>query len=235
MDFWGSERERPINFIGQLTQLQRNKVGESFSCSPPIPVYLLSYGNWNWGVFLVTLSWGKWWRTIYYCIEQLNRSVIIISIYFTCLPGLALKCWRCSSDSTNAAFCGDPFDPSILTEQQRRWSYVDCTFPPNQINPYQTTQTRPVCKKMKQKGEYLELSVNYFHLLIHSFSFQCTTRSSCPDPASGKTSTLHQTRVNAPPPPPSSRPNFARHAPPMAATEPPLKPFPRSCSWALRP
>ncbi|XP_055683099.1 uncharacterized protein LOC129789974 [Lutzomyia longipalpis] len=63
----------------------------------------------------------------------------------------ALRCWRCSSDATNAAFCGDPFDPSILTEQQRRWSYVDCSFPPSQLNPYSSTQSRPVCKKMKQK------------------------------------------------------------------------------------
>jgi len=63
----------------------------------------------------------------------------------------ALKCWRCSSDASNAAFCDDPFDQSIITEQQRRWSYVECSFPPTQINPYnQAGQTRAVCKKVKQ-------------------------------------------------------------------------------------
>jgi hypothetical protein len=63
----------------------------------------------------------------------------------------ALKCWRCSSDASSAAFCGDPFDPSLINEQQRRWSYVDCSFPPAQQQPFGAIgQTRPVCKKMKQ-------------------------------------------------------------------------------------
>lgn len=66
----------------------------------------------------------------------------------------ALKCWRCSSDASSAAFCGDPFEPSIINEQQRRWSFVDCSFPPSQ-QPFNNQQqygssTRPVCKKMKQ-------------------------------------------------------------------------------------
>ncbi|CRL01013.1 CLUMA_CG014398, isoform A [Clunio marinus] len=64
----------------------------------------------------------------------------------------ALKCWRCSSDSTTSAFCDDPFDPSIINDQQRRWAYVDCSFPPTTQQNFGTYQqsSRPVCKKMKQ-------------------------------------------------------------------------------------
>lgn len=72
------------------------------------------------------------------------------------IPVSALKCWRCSSDASTAAFCDDPFTQDIITEQQRRWSYVDCSYPP-QVN-YQfnqaNQQTRPVCKKMKQISKY---------------------------------------------------------------------------------
>lgn len=66
----------------------------------------------------------------------------------------ALKCWRCSSDASSAAFCDDPFDPSLISEQQRRWSYVDCSAQPGQGVPF-STQTRPVCKKLKQYGEFI--------------------------------------------------------------------------------
>jgi hypothetical protein len=63
----------------------------------------------------------------------------------------AIKCWRCSSDASNAAFCDDPFDASIINEQQRRWSFVDCSYPPGQLNPYSQSSTqRAVCKKTKQ-------------------------------------------------------------------------------------
>jgi len=63
----------------------------------------------------------------------------------------ALKCWRCSSDASASAFCDDPFDPSIINEQQRRWAYVDCSFPSTAQQPYGAAQSsRPVCKKMKQ-------------------------------------------------------------------------------------
>ncbi|XP_053672548.1 uncharacterized protein LOC128722887 [Anopheles nili] len=84
-------------------------------------------------------------------------KLVLVSTLLLVLCGFeaanALKCWRCSSDASTAAFCDDPFAQEIITEQQRRWSYVDCNYPPqvnyqynNQINP----QTRPVCKKMKQ-------------------------------------------------------------------------------------
>lgn len=65
----------------------------------------------------------------------------------------ALRCWRCSSDASTAAFCDDPFTQDIITEQQRRWSFVDCSYPPGTGSyPFnqQQSQTRAVCKKMKQ-------------------------------------------------------------------------------------
>lgn len=66
----------------------------------------------------------------------------------------ALKCWRCSSDASTSAFCDDPFDPSIINDQQRRWAYVDCNFPTTSQIPFgqygQQNNQRAVCKKMKQ-------------------------------------------------------------------------------------
>lgn len=65
----------------------------------------------------------------------------------------ALRCWRCSSDASTAAFCDDPFTQDIITEQQKRWSFVDCSYPPGSGSfPFnqQLGQTRAVCKKMKQ-------------------------------------------------------------------------------------
>jgi hypothetical protein len=77
--------------------------------------------------------------------------IIAAVVAVTFQEASALKCWRCSSDASNAAFCDDPFDQSIITEQQRRWSYVECSFPPTQNNPYNSAgQTRAVCKKVKQ-------------------------------------------------------------------------------------
>ncbi|KFB46236.1 AGAP008640-PA-like protein [Anopheles sinensis] len=64
----------------------------------------------------------------------------------------ALRCWRCSSDASTAAFCDDPFTQEIVNEQQRKWSYVECNHPPQASYPFnqQNQQTRAVCKKMKQ-------------------------------------------------------------------------------------
>lgn len=74
----------------------------------------------------------------------------------------AIKCWRCSSDASNAAFCNDPFDASIISDQQRRWSYVECTYPPGQLNPYSNSANqRAVCKKVKQLGKF---SFHFFFL-----------------------------------------------------------------------
>lgn len=72
------------------------------------------------------------------------------SIFFS---ASALKCWRCSSDSQNGAFCTDPFDQTLVSEQNRRWSYIDCSLPTNHLQPFNPTNTRPVCKKIKQLGK----------------------------------------------------------------------------------
>lgn len=63
-----------------------------------------------------------------------------------------LHCWRCSSDNPNAAYCDDPFDASNITDQQRRWGYVDCEWPHNALKPYSATdqKERGVCKKVIQ-------------------------------------------------------------------------------------
>lgn len=76
--------------------------------------------------------------------------------------------------------------------------------------------------------------ININNLFSSSIS-QSTTRSSCPDRASGRTSTRPQIPASVPPPLPSSRPSSARPVPLTVATEPPRKPFPRCCSWALLP
>lgn len=74
---------------------------------------------------------------------------VILAVSFQ--EASAIKCWRCSSDASNAAFCNDPFDASIISDQQRRWSYVECTYPPGQLNPYSNSANqRAVCKKVKQ-------------------------------------------------------------------------------------
>lgn len=55
-----------------------------------------------------------------------------------------------------AAFCRDPFDVSIIGEEQKRWSFVECTFPPGQMNPYSRSYTqRAVCKKTVTFGEHI--------------------------------------------------------------------------------
>lgn len=82
--------------------------------------------------------------------------LIFVSVFLlaaTFQQASALKCWRCSSDASTAAFCDDPFSQDIITEQQRRWSFVDCSYPPGTGSyPFnqQLAQTRAVCKKMKQ-------------------------------------------------------------------------------------
>lgn len=99
------------------------------------------------------LLWSKYITTCYLkCLTTfLTHSFIVLFV----IVASAIKCWRCSSDASNAAFCDDPFDASIINEQQRRWSYVDCSYPPGQLNPYSQSSTqRAVCKKTKQLGMY---------------------------------------------------------------------------------
>lgn len=73
----------------------------------------------------------------------------------------ALKCWRCTSDTSNGEFCDDPFDESALTEQQRRWTYVECSFPPTLSYPYVNhdgLQYTLACKKVKVLGKFFFLT-----------------------------------------------------------------------------
>jgi len=58
-----------------------------------------------------------------------------------------LKCWRCSTDVSNGEFCNDPFDPQYISDQQRYWSYVNCTYSIG----VKSVNARPVCKKLVQE------------------------------------------------------------------------------------
>lgn len=92
------------------------------------------------------------------------------------LPASALRCWRCSSDAKNAAFCDDTFDQTIITEQQRRWSYVECSIPPPSATGYgQVFSQRPVCMKSKQYGKSVERQTMEMplRLLIHMLTVIC--------------------------------------------------------------
>nr|DAA03785.1 TPA_inf: HDC03502 [Drosophila melanogaster] len=60
-----------------------------------------------------------------------------------------LRCWRCSTDVSNGEFCNDPFMPETISEQQRYWSYVNCTYSVGA----KSVNARPVCKKLVQEGE----------------------------------------------------------------------------------
>lgn len=60
-----------------------------------------------------------------------------------------LRCWRCSTDVSNGEFCNDPFQPDSISEQQRYWSYVNCTYSVG----VKSVNARPVCKKLVQEGE----------------------------------------------------------------------------------
>ncbi|XP_067623005.1 UPAR/Ly6 domain-containing protein twit [Eurosta solidaginis] len=58
-----------------------------------------------------------------------------------------LKCWRCSTDVSNGVFCDDPFDPEFISDQQRYWSYVNCSYSAG----FKSVNARPVCKKLVQE------------------------------------------------------------------------------------
>lgn len=94
--------------------------------------------------------------------KQINSLTIFFLFFFHEIAS-AIKCWRCSSDASNAAFCNDPFDASIISDQQRRWSYVECTYPPGQLNPYsQASNQRAVCKKDIKLGKSIHSFKQYF-------------------------------------------------------------------------
>ncbi|KAM7352334.1 UPAR/Ly6 domain-containing protein twit [Cochliomyia hominivorax] len=72
--------------------------------------------------------------------------LLIISIVCINTADAILKCWRCSTDVSNGEFCNDPFDPYSITDQQRYWSYVNCTYSVG----VKSVNARPVCKKLVQ-------------------------------------------------------------------------------------
>lgn len=56
--------------------------------------------------------------------------------------------------TSEAEFCGDPFDENNVDESQKRWAYIDCAPPPpNQFD------RRTVCKKVIQKGKCIHQSL----------------------------------------------------------------------------
>uniref|UniRef100_A0A1A9UVE3 Uncharacterized protein n=1 Tax=Glossina austeni TaxID=7395 RepID=A0A1A9UVE3_GLOAU len=63
-----------------------------------------------------------------------------------------LRCWRCSTDVSNGEFCNDPFNPNSISDQQRYWSYVNCTYSAG----VKSVNARPVCKKLVQEEALLE-------------------------------------------------------------------------------
>lgn len=101
---------------------------------------------------------------VYWLLNMLLKlfSNFFLSIFYL-FTGSALKCYRCTSDSS-ASFCDDPFDPSVISENQRRWTYIDCKLPPQQgfgigDRGYNQPQQKAVCKKVKQLGKCNDLFI----------------------------------------------------------------------------
>lgn len=77
--------------------------------------------------------------------------IFISFIYFRmCVAQEILRCWRCSTDVSNGEFCNDPFNPNSISDQQRYWSYVNCTYSAG----VKSVNARPVCKKLVQEGKW---------------------------------------------------------------------------------
>ncbi|KAG4080676.1 hypothetical protein HA402_013206 [Bradysia odoriphaga] len=79
--------------------------------------------------------------------------LVIFSILFLINDSSGLKCWRCSSDSSNSQFCGATLDLSSITHQQKKWSYVDCDpKPPNTVKNITNLESLiPKCKVLLQE------------------------------------------------------------------------------------
>lgn len=63
-----------------------------------------------------------------------------------------LRCWRCSSDASSSTFCGKTLELRELNDQQKRWSYVECSEKPPQ-NIENIENLIPKCKILLQHGE----------------------------------------------------------------------------------
>lgn len=63
----------------------------------------------------------------------------------------AIKCFRCSSDQANGEFCKDPFNMDLISDQARRWTFVECADPPGRLDSHDhSLDTISVCIKYKQ-------------------------------------------------------------------------------------
>ena len=73
------------------------------------------------------------------------------------MQGFAIQCWRCSSDDPKAAsFCHENLNETLITDEQRRWSYVDCRPPPGFFGKvFNDFNSRITCEKKIQMGEWL--------------------------------------------------------------------------------
>lgn len=101
------------------------------------------------------LGWCSWCPWYWLChsmrVSGFKPSNHKSTLFLTSLSSIlftasSLKCWECISDTS--AFCDDPFDPTTINDQQRRWSYVEC------MDPHIYPLNQAVCKKVKQIGEY---------------------------------------------------------------------------------
>lgn len=78
-------------------------------------------------------------------------------------------CWRCTSSASNAAFCGESFSGSSITDRQRTWSYVNCGYP---SCLRKDSNMRALCKKWKQWGKwYPHLNACALYKIQHLFQF----------------------------------------------------------------
>ncbi|KAL9924076.1 uncharacterized protein LOC119635256 [Glossina fuscipes] len=73
--------------------------------------------------------------------------LLLTALCLTTTAQEILRCWRCSTDVSNGEFCNDPFNPNSISDQQRYWSYVNCTYSAG----VKSVNARPVCKKLVQE------------------------------------------------------------------------------------
>lgn len=81
--------------------------------------------------------------------SPMNTTTIWIRIFHFPCAASSLKCWSCSSETPIGEFCRDPFDASAVNDQLKRWTFIECAFPPSQSSNH-----RAVCKKTIQAGEH---------------------------------------------------------------------------------
>lgn len=87
----------------------------------------------------------------------------------------AIKCFRCSSDQANGEFCKDPFNMDLISDQARRWTFVECADPPGRLDSHDhSLDTISVCIKYKQLSKPQCQYV--FRVFYNFFVFFCSKR-----------------------------------------------------------